>query len=113
MENYKNRYGNLLDNVMNRKDDEMVNTAEKFVDSIAANRQAEIDKRNSTMGAMERKEQAERDKIKQTNEVIEKWINVSKRKEEAKQKRREAEQQAIRDAEMRRRTNQNLNWLPK
>lgn len=112
MENYKNRYANLLDNVMNRKDDKMVNTAENFMDSIASNRQAEIDKRNSAMSARERKEQAECDRRRQTNEALEKLINVSKRKEEAKQKQREAEQQAIKDTEMRRRTKQNLNWTP-
>lgn len=110
MKNYKNRYGNLLDNVMNKKDDKMVNTAEKLVNSIAANRQAEIDRRNSAMSARESKEQAECDRRRQTNEVLERWVNVSRRKEEAKQKQREAEQQAIKDAEMRRRTKQNLNW---
>lgn len=41
---------------MNKKDDKMVNTAEKLVNSTAANRQAEIDKRNSAMSARERKE---------------------------------------------------------
>lgn len=41
MENYKNRYGNLLDNVMKKKDDKMVNSAEEFMDSMAANKQAE------------------------------------------------------------------------
>lgn len=56
MENYKNRYGNLLDKVMNKKDDKMVTTAEKLVDSISANKQAEIDKRNSAMNARESKE---------------------------------------------------------
>lgn len=112
MENYKNRYGNLLDNVMNRKDDKMVNSAEEFMDSMAANRQAEIDKRNSAMNARERKEQEERDRIKQTNAALDKWIDVIKSKEEAKQKQREAEQRAIKDAEMRRRTKQNLNWTP-
>lgn len=112
MENYKNRYGNLLDNVMKKKDDKMVNSAEEFMDSMAANKQAEIDKRNSAMNARERKEQAERDRIKQTNAALNKWIDVIKSKEEAKQKQREAEQQAIKDAEMRRRTKQNLNWTP-
>lgn len=105
MENYKNRYGNLLDNVMKKRDDKMVNSAEEFMDSMAANRQAEIDKRNSAMNARESKEQAECDRRRQTNEVLEKWLNVSKRKEEVKQRQREAEQQAIKDAEMRRRTN--------
>lgn len=64
------------------------------------------------MNARERKEQAERDRIKQTNAALNKWIDVIKSKEEAKQKQREAEQQAIKDAEMRRRTKQNLNWTP-
>lgn len=112
MENHNDRYGNLLDNVMNRKDDKMVHTAEKLVDSISANKQAEIDKRNSAMSARERKEQAEHDRLKQTNDALEKWISVSKRKEEEKQRQREAEQQAIKDAEMRRITKQNLNWTP-
>lgn len=112
MENYKNRYGNLLDNVMKKRDDKMVNSAEEFMDSMAANRQAEIDKHNSAMNARERKEQAERDRIKQTNDTLNKWIDVIKSKEEAKQKQREAEQQAIKDAEMRRKTKQNLNWTP-
>lgn len=70
MENYKNRYGNLLDNIMKKRDDKMVNSAEEFMDSMAANRQAEIDKRNSAMNARERKEQAERDRIKQTNAAL-------------------------------------------
>lgn len=112
MENYKNRYGNLLDNVMKKRADKMVNSAEEFMDSMVANRQAEIDKRNSAMNARERKEQAERDRIKQTNDTLNKWIDVIKSKEEAKQKQREAEQQAIKDAEMRRKTKQNLNWTP-
>lgn len=112
MENYKNRYGNLLDNIMKKRDDKMVNSAEEFMDSMAANRQAEIDKRNSAMNARERKEQAERDRIKQTNAALGKWVDVIKSKEEAKQKQREAEQQTIKDAEMRRRTNQNVNWTP-
>lgn len=90
MENYKNRYENLLDNVMKKKDDKMVNSAEEFMDSMAANRQAEIDKRNSAMNARERKEQAERDRIKQTNAALDKWIDVIKSKEEAKQKQRRA-----------------------
>lgn len=112
MENYKNRYGNLLDNVMKKRDDKMVNSAEEFMDSMAANRQAEIDKLNSAMNARERKEQAERDRIKQTNAALNKWIDVIMSKEEAKQKQHEAEQQAIKDAEMRRRTKQNMNWIP-
>lgn len=112
MEDYKNRYGNLLDNVMNRKDDKMVNTAEEFMDSMAANKQAEIDRLNSAMNARESKEQAECDRLKQTNEALEKWVNVSRRKEEEKQRQHEAEQQAIMDAEMRRQTIQNMNWAP-
>lgn len=39
MDNNKKRYGNLLDNVMKKQDDKMVNAAEKFVDSIASNKQ--------------------------------------------------------------------------
>lgn len=112
MENYKNRYGNLLDNVMKKKDDKMVNSAEEFMDLMVANRQAEIDKRNSAMNARERKEQAEQNRIKQTNVALDKQLDVIKSKEETKQKQREAEQQAIKDAEMRRRTKQNLNWTP-
>lgn len=112
MEDYKNRYGNLLDNVMKKRDDKMVNSAEEFMDSMAANRQAEIDKRNSAMNARERKELEERDRVRQMNAALGKWIDVIKKKEEAKQRQREAEQQAIKDAEMRRRTKQNLNWTP-
>lgn len=112
MENYKNRYGNLLDNVMKKRDDKMVNSAEEFMDSMAANRQAEIDKRNSAMNARERKELEERDRVRQTNAALNKWVDVIKSKEEAKQKQREAEQQAIKDAEMRRQTKRNMNWTP-
>lgn len=35
-EDYKNRYGNLLDNIMKKRDDKMVNSAEEFMDSMAA-----------------------------------------------------------------------------
>lgn len=112
MENYKNRYGNLLDNVMKKKDDKMVNSAEEFMDSMAANRQAEIDKRNSAMNARERKELEERDRVRQTNAALNKWVDVIKSKEEAKQKQREAEQQAIKDAERRKQTKRNMNWTP-
>lgn len=82
----------------------MVNTAEEFMDSIAANRQGEIDKRISAMNARECKEQTERDRIKQTNATLDKWIDVIKSKEKVKQKQHEAEQQANKDAEMCRRT---------
>lgn len=44
--------------------------------------------------------------------ALNKWIDVIKNKEEAKQKQRKAEQQVIKDAEMCRRTKQNLNWTP-
>lgn len=52
------------------------------------------------------------DRVRQTNAALGKWIDVIKSKEEAKQKQCEAEQQAIKDAEMRKRTKQNLNWIP-
>lgn len=62
------------------------------------------------MNAGESKEQAECDRRRQTNEVLERCVNFSRRKEEAKQKQYKAEQQAIKDAVMRRRTKGNLNW---
>lgn len=49
MKNDKERYGNLLNNVMNRKGGKMVSHAKKFTDSILAMKHAEIERRNLIM----------------------------------------------------------------
>lgn len=106
------RYGNLLDNVMNKKDTTMIDTAERLTDKMIARKQAEINRINSSIRDRELSKQLERETIEKSNEVLNKWINVVKAKHDAESKRADVKRKEMCDAEMRRKTTENLNWKP-
>lgn len=85
------RYGNLLDNVMNKKDSTMIDTVDRLNSKIKAERQAENDRINSSIRNREFKEQAECERVENTNVILNKYIDKIKAKQEAEIKQSEAE----------------------
>lgn len=106
------RYGDLLDNVINKKDTTMIDTVERLTNKMITERQAEVDRINSNIHNKELKKQSECERIENSNAILNKWVDVVKDKHELEVKLTDAKQKAIHDAEMRRKTNENLNWKP-
>ena len=81
-----NRYGNLLDKVMNKnkvKDTSIYEHIDRFNDSIEASKNAEKNRRAEVVRQREQKQNEETQRVKRHEEAI---ANYLKKKEEQKQK---------------------------
>ncbi|MCD8037966.1 MAG: hypothetical protein LUE98_12400 [Tannerellaceae bacterium] len=125
------KYGNLLDNVMNkeyeektygglidnavnhREDDTMMATAERLTNAIIQGKLDEINRQNAFIAEREEKQRREQERQNKISTVRDKYLDIYKGKVEADNKRKADEQKAVEDAERMRRVHENLNWKPK
>lgn len=109
-----NRYGNLLDNVMNKKaDTTAIDAASRFRDAVIAREQAEVDKRNSMNRQREEKEIAEQERLAKQNDFINSMLQKTKDRADEANRQKKAEEKERERREQSRKAMENLNWTPK
>lgn len=109
------RYGDLLDKVMNKKrSDIMIDTSAKMGDLIIEKRKREERQHEQVIAEREEKERTEQKRIQRSNDFAEHMIEKAKIREQTKEAKRERilkekhEEQERR--ERHRKTIENLNW---
>lgn len=111
MDKTHSRYGNLLDKVMEKKEDRMLASAMRIRDNInAENKRKEQEK-------LRRELKKESDRIEEQNRQHETldfanaMLERYKQKQEAARKRKEAEEEERKRRESSRRFMQHMNWM--
>lgn len=111
MDKTHSRYGNLLDKVMEKKEDRMLASAMRIRDNInAENKRKEQDK-------LRRELEKEADRIEEQNRKQETldfanaMLDRYKQKQEAERKKKEAEKEERERREASRRFVENMNWM--
>lgn len=105
----ENKYGGLLDKVMNKQtDSSAVDAANRFRDAINKQRMDEINNRNRVIRQREEKEIAEQERLAKQNEYINSLLQNTKNRIDAENSRKQAEEKEHERREQSRKAMENL-----
>ncbi len=110
----ENKYGELLDKVMNKPNDSSaVDAANRFRDALNKQRMDEINNRNRAIRQREEKEIAEQERLAKQNEYINSLLQNTKNRIDAENSRKQEEEKERERMAQSKKVMENLNWTPK